>query len=473
VDETEVVSAVKRNLIKRIGRERFELWFSRMVRLEAHSGELFVLATDQFLLDRLRKQFGNDMTDAARQTPGCSGTVYHVDASIRAEPPDFEAAETEEVRTTTYPSPIRTAAAQRPNHTPRVPSGAAGPSRRSFARLETFVVGDGNRVAHTAAQSVVRRPGSVSPMFIYGPSGSGKTHLLEGVWSAIRYRTSRSRVLFLSAEQFTSHFLEALQGGGLPNFRRKCRAVDLLIVDDVQFFAGKRATIIELQHTIDALLRAGKQLVLAADRPPAQLAELGSETIARFSGGLVCSVDEADYPTRLEITRRFAKRLQISLTDKVLELIAAELGGDSRQICGALNRLEATSLALERPMTLDLARATLQDVFRATQRVVRLPDIERAVCDAFGLDPKSLRHRTKAKSISHPRMLAMWLARKYTQAAFTEISEYFGRRSHSTVISAEKKISRWVAEDSKLQLGQQACGAQDAIQRVERKLRTG
>ncbi len=463
MDEKEVVSAVQRQLVDRIGRERFELWFSKLVRLEAHSNRLLVRAADQFLLDRLHKQFGADIELVVRQATPCGEAVYQVDESLRSTPVEVGVE---------APSPAETSP-----DTPVVPiqavPPAAGPSRRrSFERLETLVVGDGNRVAHAAAHSIVRRPGTVSPLFVYGPPGCGKTHLLEGIWSAFRYRTARSRVLFLSAEQFTINFLEALQGRGLPSFRRKCRAVELLVVDDVQFFVGKRATIIELQHTIDTLLRAGKQLVLAADRPPAQLAELGSETIARFSGGLVCNIEEADYPTRLAITHRFAKRLQMTLADEVLELLAAELGGDARQICGALNQLEATSLALERSITLELARTTLQDVFRATQRVVRLPDIERAVCDAFGLEPKCLRDTTRAKSISHPRMLAMWLARKYTRAAFTEISEYFGRRSHSTVISAEKKITRWVAEDSSLQLGQHACRAQDAVERVERRLRT-
>ena len=146
-----------------------------------------------------------------------------------------------------------------------------------------------------------------SPLFLFGPTGSGKTHLLEGIWSAVRSGSLRRRVLYLSAEQFTSMFLEALQGSGLPSFRYKYRHVDLLLIDDVQFFLGKRATLVELQNTIDALLREHRQLVLAADRSPAELSRFGPELTARFAGGLVCGIEPADSETRLGILRHLAE----------------------------------------------------------------------------------------------------------------------------------------------------------------------
>lgn len=456
----EVVQATKHELINRIGTTRFNLWFSKLAKLESRDGTLIVVAADQFLLDRLHRQFGKEIAAAAEVGGSQHGVEYQVDTGLRDESPRVE--------------PQQPPADEEPVVLKKVSSSTPRrPTRRPFERLDSFVVGEGNRVAHTAALAVAERPGAMTPLFLYGPNGSGKTHLLEGIWSAVRQRTARSRVLFLSAEQFTSYFLEGLRNSGLPSFRRKCRDIDLLAIDDVQFFAGKRATIIELQHTVDALLRAGKQLLLAADRPPSQLTELGNDLIARFSGGLICSVEDADYATRVGIAERFARRMTTPPPLDVLELVAAEMGGDARQIGGALNRLEATSAALKQPITPALARVTLQEVFRATQRVVRISDVERAVCDTFGLDPKCLRDQTKAKSISHPRMLAMWLARKHTHAAFAEISQYFGRRSHSTVISAEKKIARWVADGATMQLGAEACRVGDAVRRVEMRLRTG
>jgi chromosomal replication initiator protein len=220
-------------------------------------------------------------------------------------------------------------------------------------------------------------------------------------------------------------------------------------------------------------MRKGKQLVLTADRPPSDLTNLGPELITRVSGGLVCAIEPADFETRLGIARGFAPRCRRPIPDEVLRLVAGELGGDARQVEGAINRLDATSEAHGRAITLELAKASLQDLFRAMHRIVRLPDIERAICETFGLEARSLHDGRKTKASSHPRMLAMWLARKYTRAAFSEISEYFGRRSHSTVISAERKVSGWVADRATVQLGQAACNVEDAIRRIETRLRMG
>ncbi|MDP7304289.1 MAG: DnaA/Hda family protein, partial [Pirellulaceae bacterium] len=292
-------------------------------------------------------------------------------------------------------------------------------------------------------------------------------------WSAMRREYRSCRALYLSSEQFTSYFLEALHGGGLPGFRRKTRDVDLLLVDDVQFFAGKRATIVELQNTMDALVRSGRQLVLAGDRAPNALTELGPEFNARVSGGLVCSLDVADYATRLGITSQLAARMGLPMPAEVREYIATEVSGDGRQIAGSLNRLWATSEALKQPITLDLATTALQDMLQACDQLVQLADIEKAVCSAFGVTPQLLRDDRKSKAVSHPRMLAMWLARKYTRAASSEISNFFGRRSHSTVISAEKKVNGWVANGATVQMGPGSYRATDAIRRAELQLRSG
>jgi chromosomal replication initiator protein len=335
------------------------------------------------------------------------------------------------------------------------------------------VLGPSNCVAFTAAQRVLQNLGQVSPLLVHGPTGTGKTHLLEGVAHAARQLRGVKRVVLMSSEQFTSYFLEALQGSGLPNFRRKYRDVDVLLIDDVQFFSGKRATLVELKHTVDTLLRDRRQLVFAADRPLAEISGLGPELLARISGGLVCRLEPPEEETRLRLVRHLAQRRHFAAPDEVLQLIARRVSGDVRQLGGALNRLQATVEALPQPLTPELAESTLADVFRSATRIVRLPDIETAVCDVFGIDVRSLQSHRKSKTLAQPRMLAMWLARKFTRAAFSEIGEYFGRRSHSTVISAQKKVDHWLVGGGKVQLGPGDCDVRDALRRVEARLQTG
>lgn len=463
--DKDIVSALRSALAARIGEDRFGLWFGTRVQFQVVDHTLRVTAGDRFILDRVRNQFRSDVeVVGAGVLPGYE-VEFHIDGALTSE------------RNTVRPRKP-TAATHREQHF-GLPASAATASatleapRRPSTTLEDFVVGDGNRLAYTAAISTVRRLGHTSPLFVYGPTGCGKSFLLDGIATNARQKRLARRIVSLSAEQFTSLFLEALQGSGLPSFRRKYRDVELLLVDDVQFLCGKRATIVEFQYTVDALLRDGRQLVLSADRPPAELNGLGQELAARISGGLVCALEQPDLATRWEIARRIAKRLGRAIPDDVLRLVATHVVGDARQLAGAIHRLHATSEALSRPISIELAETALSDIIRATQKIVRLSDIETAVCQVFAIDSESLQSERKSKLLSQPRMLAMWLARKYTRAAYSEIGEYFGGRSHSTVISAQKKVDDWVGDGASLEMAHGKCPVQDAIRRVEARLRAG
>lgn len=448
--------ALRQAVVDEVGQERFDVWFGDSVELCLADGTLLVKAADQFTVDRLRRQFRTELLAACRTLGADVTTVqFEVDAQLAA--PEWQP---------TLALGISS---------PGAGIAAAAPARsaRKFARLDDFVMGCGNRVAFTAAQMIAAGPGPVSPLFLYGPPGCGKTHLLEGIWSAVRTSDQARSVLYLTAEQFTSMFLDALRGSGLPSFRHKYRHVDLLLIDDVQFFLGKRATLVELQNTVDALQRERRQLVLAADRPPAELAKFGPVLTARFSGGLVCGLEPADRATRLRIVGNLARRLQVSLPHDVQTLLADRLDGDARRLAGGVLRLDASSRAYQCPIDLAFAHSTLLDVFRATSRIVQLDDINRAVCDVFGLDATSLQSASKGRMVSQPRALAMWLARKYTRAAYAEIGAFFGRRSHSTVISAQKRVRRWMTQRQPIQLAHGHCDIDEAIRRVESQIRVG
>ena len=477
-NDTDIVAALRAKLAEKVGRQRFELWFGPSTRLELDHRALTIGVPNRFFLDWIRSSFRGQIESACFETLGnCPAIEFHVDATL----PDTQAQPMQPAKSNGTPGRPKTAfgvvsaddggAPQRPGE-----GSPGGSPRRRFASLGSFVEGHPNRLALASAQMVAREPGKMTPLLIHGPTSVGKTHLLEGVFSSTRKKYRKLAAIYLSAEQFTTYFLEALRGSGLPNFRRKYRGLGLLVLDDLQFFAGKRATQVELLHTVDTLLRQQRQVVFSADRPPvelAKLAEMGPELITRLQGGMVCRIGPADYATRLGIVAQLTGRMKLSVPPEVQRFIASRLTNHARELSGALCRLQATSEAIRRPITLPMAEEALAEMVRHSGRVVRLGDIEKAVCDVFGVDSTSLHSARKARSISHPRMLAMWLARKHTRAALSEIGHFFGRRSHSTVLSAAKRVDGWMAAGKSLDLAERSWDVDEAIRQVERQLLAG
>jgi chromosomal replication initiator protein len=246
----------------------------------------------------------------------------------------------------------------------------------------------------------------------------------------------------------------------------------LLLIDDVQFFIGKPRTIEELQHTLDTLIAAGRQLVLASDRNLAALRPLGAEVISRLAGGLICEIGPLEFATRLAVARRFRDELGLAADDGLLSLVASQITAGPRELRGAMYRLQAMNAANGAPVTRESAESAVSELARQQSRPVRLADVERAVCDVFGVEPKQLRSESKGRAQSEPRMLAMWLARKYTRAPWSEIGQYFGRRSHSTVISAHRRVEKLITAHAQIGVGDAPCNVEEAIRRLEQVLRT-
>jgi chromosomal replication initiator protein len=505
-DDKEIVSALQDALAGKVGKKRYELWFGTSTHLSFVGKSLRIGVPNRCFLDWIRGNFRCQIVAACEDVLGCCPTIdFHIEndkaqttrqekKSSRQEiesrhqeqesPPREIKSMPEPVLLKAGNAPLPALAAEQPVLRIAAVSadepergGAAenanGAGGRKFSSLESFVVGQSNKLAMTSAEMVIRQPGQITPLLIHGTTSVGKTHLLEGIWTAFRKRSRNMTAVYLSAEQFTSHFLEALRGSGLPSFRRKYRGVGLLILDDLQFMVGKRATQVELLHTIDTLMRERRQLVFAADRSPAELAELGPELTTRLASGMVCRIDPPDYATRLGIVGQLSRRMKLPLPQDAQDYIAAKLTNHARELSGALCRLRATSESLGRPITLALAEEALGEMIHHSSRVVRLSDIEKAVCDVFGLDPASLQADDKSTRVSHPRMLAMWLARKHTRAALSEIGHYFGRRSHSTVVSAQKRVDRWMSSSQPLHLAERTWEVDEAIRQVERHLAAG
>jgi chromosomal replication initiator protein len=343
--------------------------------------------------------------------------------------------------------------------------------RENERRWEEFIPGDHNRLVYTAANMVLEKPGQISPLFIFGPHGCGKSHLAIGLAHRLKVVHRMRRVLVLTGEQFTIEFTESARGGGFASFRRKYRDVDVLVIDDLQFCLGKTATLAELRNTIDMLLRDKKQVILVADRSLNELAGLTSDLHARLAGGMACGMEPLDFETRTKLLVRLCDKQNVSLDDATARQLATQASGDARVLQGVVHRLVVQQRIQGQPLEQDQAiRATL-DLIRASQPVVRLKDIERVVSDVFGLEDNLLKAKTKCQSVSQPRMLAMFLARKYTRAALSEIGEYFGKRQHSTVISAQKKVDSWLNEDEIIQCGRGKLTVKEILKTIESSLR--
>jgi len=375
------------------------------------------------------------------------------------------------------PKPLRAPAApdephRNESHT-NGPSLPPPPSGRRFADLNDFVTGPGNQLAFTAALQICEQPGGYNPLVLYGGVGIGKTHLLEGVYRRMRARYPSFRVMFLSAESFANYFTQALRDRTLASFRQRFRGVDVLMVDDVDFLDGKRVIQEEFLHTLKQLESHGRQVALTADRHPRLLTRLSEELVTRFMSGIVCRVESPDVDTRRTIVARKVARLATRITDEAIEFVVQRFALSVRELEGALNFLENYGRTTGKTINLAVARNVLADLDRDCVRIVRVAEVEQAVCRLFSIDPNELRSPRRNRSVSQPRMLAMYLARKMTQAAYTEIGAHFGGRNHSTVMSAEKRVRNLLAAEATVRAGSQEWKLGDLLASLEQQLLTG
>lgn len=484
MDDSDRLSALRLELRRSLGNERYDLWLGPQTTLTLDKGVLLVGCASQIEVQWLRRNLQATLAECGAAIFGTTPSVefaespqtVHVAQADGSQPSARSPRRSPKKRycesQLTFDEIAANTAVPQAPATPLIAEDAVPTKKRPRWTFEDFVVGDSNRMAAEAARSAAQQIGRFSPLLIYGTSGTGKTHLMSAVAFMGRGSRQRLRVMQLTAEQFTSQFLEALEKRSLPGLRQKTRNLDLLIVDDVHFLGNKRATLEELNYTIDAVQARGGQVVLSSDRPASELQAISAELAARISAGLAVAIDPPDYAARRGIVRAMVTRMEIAMGDDVIELIAQQVVGSGRMLGGAVNRLVAASMAARKPITLELAGGALAEFCRQHSPQVRLADIQRAVCEVFGVESTSLKSQRKCRSVAEPRMLAMWLARRYTRAALSEIGDFFGRRSHSTVVSAQRKFDSLIAGHGEIIVCDQLCQVEDAVRRIEAKLRT-
>lgn len=340
--------------------------------------------------------------------------------------------------------------------------------------LTDLVAGSCNELAIAAAKKVCEEvPAPFNPLYLFGNVGIGKTHLLEGIARQLRRQHPHLTVLMMTAEQFANCFTQALRDKTLPSFRQKFRNVDALLIDDVDFLDNTRVIREEFLHTFTELAERGRAIVLTADRHPKLLTKLGDELVTRFMSGLICRLETPDAQTRERIVQQKAARMGTDISPEALTWVAQKFRNNVRELEGALNCLHTWYTMSERRVGLATARQILADLERDCLKIVRLTDIEQTICTLFGVKPRELKSASRARTVSQPRMLAMFLARKHTQSAYQEIGQHFGGRNHSTVMAAEKKVHEWIGADCQLHLGGRDWNIREVLDTLEQQLMAG
>ncbi len=470
-------------IAEKVGQQRFRVWFNSSTRLDLKPDVLEICVPNDFISEWIGSHFSRLIQEAALEV---LGGPLHVRFSVmpqlfdpRAEEPAVEAkaalvkahsgfAHAKTILSGTLPPP----APQPPVQRPQAVVGRA----RLRHNLDTFVVGASNQLAYNAAVHVAQYPGSqYTPLFIHGACGLGKTHLLQGICRRFLDLHPTRRWSYMSGEEFTNEFVQAMRMNKIEVFRRRMRELDLMVVDDVHFLAGKRATMEEFLHTFNAIEAMGKQVVMASDNHPKMIEEFGKSLINRFVSGMVVRIDPPNFQMRCEMLRRMALEHQVGIADEVICWIARRVTQNVRELEGAITRVAAFSKLTNRPVDEALAHEALGDLERQHVQPIRPEAIVQSVCEYFGVAHRDLLSARRDHGISLPRSVAMYLVRRMSTLSYPEIGQLLNKRNHSTVISACRRIDRAMARSEALDwsspLGKRKDDASELLQRLEEHCR--
>lgn len=318
--------------------------------------------------------------------------------------------------------------------------------------FDTFVIGNSNRFAHAASLAVAEAPAKAyNPLFIYGGVGLGKTHLMHAIGHYISKENPSAKVVYVSSEKFTNELINSIKDDKNVEFRNKYRNVDVLLVDDIQFIAGKERTQEEFFHTFNALYEANKQIIISSDRPPKEIPTLEDRLRSRFEWGLIADIQPPDYETRIAILKKKADVENLNVSNEVMGYIANKIQSNIRELEGALIRVVAFSSLTNREISVDLASEALRDIIsKKNSKQITIDSIQETVANYYNLRIDDFKSKRRTKNVAFPRQIAMFLSRKLTDMSLPKIGEEFGGRDHTTVIHAYEKISKDLEEDEGL-----------------------
>jgi chromosomal replication initiator protein len=432
-----------------LSEENFETWLEPVQFAGVEADSLVLRIPNQFFAEWISAHYLDMIFETLQREAGDSPVPtrvrWELDETLR-----------EKAQAARESAPVRA-----PRATPRAPETA---DLNPKYRFKNFVVGPANQLAHAASVACGSDPGSrYNPLFIYGGVGLGKTHLVNAIGHAIVQRNPRAKILYLSAERFTNEFIWSLQNHQINAFRERYRSqCDVLLMDDIQFLAGREQTQEEFFHTFNALYHSDKQIVVTSDVYPQQIAEMQERLISRFQSGMVADVQAPELDTRIAILQKKAESEDIVLPSEVALFLAQTVRSNVRELEGTLLRIAVRAELLGLPIDLELAKETLRAVAPNQDTAMTVEDIQRIACGYFGIRLADLKSRRRHRAVSFPRMIAMYICRQRLGTSYPELGERFGGKDHTTVISAVRKIGGLIEAQDERVLG--------AVGAIERKL---
>ncbi|MCV2866103.1 chromosomal replication initiator protein DnaA [Defluviimonas sp. WL0075] len=437
---------VRDELIKAVGKNNFVTWIEPLRLIGLDGGIARFEAPTKFMRDWVSRNFAEQIRAHLARTGKAVERIEFLVAASRPAPVPLAQIAERPARRRPMPAVVRGAdEAELP--------GAPLDSRFTF---DNFVVGKPNELAHAAARRVAEGgPTTFNPLFLYGGVGLGKTHLMHAIAHELRTRRPDLRVLYLSAEQFMYRFIQALREKQVMDFKEMFRAVDVLMVDDVQFIAGKDSTQEEFFHTFNALVDQNKQIVISADRAPGEIKDLEERIKSRLQCGLVVDLHPTDYELRLGILQQKAEAYRaqhgnVRMANGILEFLAHRISTNVRVLEGALTRLFAFASLVGREITMDLAQDCLADILRASERKITIEEIQRKVAEHYNIRLSDMIGPKRVRTIARPRQIAMYLAKNMTTRSLPEIGRRFGGRDHTTIMHGVRKIEELKGSDNQL-----------------------